>query len=75
MSQACDELKAGLIVLAIMAETIREFGSIPSGHLYAQMMGRVSIDGYESAIRTLCGSTVIRRSGDVLHWNVVSTGS
>jgi len=70
MPQTRDELKAGLIVLAIMAETIREFGSIPSGHLYAQMMGKVTIDGFESAVRTLCGSTVIRKAGDVLHWNV-----
>ena len=65
-----NELKAGFAALQALAEAVRELKQVPSGVLYAQVMKYFSIDGYESAIRTLCNAGVIRKSGDMLHWNV-----
>ena len=64
------ELNAGLQVLKALAEAIRELKQVPSGNLYAQVMNYLDINAYESAIRTLCNAGVIRKSGDILHWNV-----
>ena len=64
------ELKAGLAALQALAEAIRELGSVPSGHLYAQVMAYFSLEAYTKAIAMLCNSGVIRKSGDVLHWNL-----
>lgn len=70
MSMTRNELHAGLKALAALAEAIRELKTVPSGHLYTQVMGYLDINAYESAIRTLCNAGVIRKSGDMLHWNV-----
>ena len=50
---------AGLI--AAVAETIRDLGSVPSGHLYAQLMGHMSFESYEAIIGWLVRSGVVRR--------------
>lgn len=68
-----NELRAGLAALTALAEAIRELKTVPSGHLYSRVMQYLTIDAYESAIRTLCNADVIRRSGDVLHWNEAHT--
>lgn len=64
------ELHAGFAALRALAEAVRELGSVPSGHLYAHVMGYMTLEAYEKAIACLERSTVIRRAGDVLHWNV-----
>jgi len=64
------ELTAGIQALKALADAIRELKSVPSGHLYAQVMQYFSITSYEKAIQILCNSGVIRKSGDVLHWNL-----
>lgn len=64
------ELSAGLQALKALADAIRELGSVPNGHLYAQVMAYFSIEAYTKAIDLLCNSGVIRKSGDVLHWNL-----
>jgi hypothetical protein len=53
------QTKAALMVLAAVAETIRELGSVPSGHLYAQLMGRMDFQGYTKLIDTLKGAGLV----------------
>ena len=64
-SLATTQFKA---VLAI-AEAIRELGSVPSGHLYARLMDRFSLDQYESLIQILVRENLITRGNDhLLRW-------
>lgn len=40
-------------VMGIVASVIKEVGSIPSGHLYAQLMGKMSFETYQDMIATM----------------------
>jgi len=44
-----------------VAEVIREAGAIPSGELYARLMGKLNIESYEMLIESLIKSELIRR--------------
>ena len=48
-------------IVAAVAETIRELGSVPSGHLYARLMGHMSFESYEAIIGWLVRSGVVRQ--------------
>jgi hypothetical protein len=48
-------------VAVAIGETIRELGSVPSGQLYARLMGRMSIEDYEAAIGLLIRTRLVRR--------------
>jgi len=55
-------------VLAI-ADCIRALGSVPSGHLYARLMGHMSLETYEAVIGLLVeAGKVRRRSNHLLEW-------
>jgi hypothetical protein len=43
-----------------VAEAIKEAGSIPSGHLYAQLMGKMSLGSYEKMIDAMRRMGVIK---------------
>jgi hypothetical protein len=62
------EIQAGLKIMFAVAETIREAGSIPSGTLYAALVGRVDINGYESIIRTLKNTGLVTEQSHMLTW-------
>lgn len=51
--------KVRTYVLAI-AETVRELGEVPSGHLYAQLMGDMDLDTYTSLIQVLEHAGLVR---------------
>jgi len=46
-------MTAKVEILKAVASTIKDLGSVPSGHLYAQLMGRMSLSSYEGMIATL----------------------
>lgn len=47
------EKEAALAILVAVGEAIKDLGSVPSGHLYAQLMGQMSLDQYNSVIGVL----------------------
>ena len=56
------------VILAI-AQAIEELGTVPSGHLYARLMGHLSIDDYQSVIATLVRSGLVREHRNhLLEW-------
>ena len=65
-----EQIGSALNVLMAVADAIREAKQIPSGHLYAVLMGKIDMQGYTAIIRTLCNSGVIRQDGQMLVWNV-----
>lgn len=44
-----EQLAAAFAITATKAEAIRELKSVPAGHLYAQVMGRMSLEAFEAA--------------------------
>lgn len=55
------------IVLSV-AEAIRDLKSVPSSHLYAHLMGQMTLDQYNFVISTLKGAGVVTESGHLLTW-------
>lgn len=56
------------VVLAI-AQAIEELGTVPSGHLYARLMGHLGIDAYQSVIATLVRAGLVREHPNhLLEW-------
>lgn len=54
-----EQKKAGLAVVMAVAETVRESGRCPSGVVYAALMGRVTLQGYEKILNILKGAGLI----------------
>ncbi len=55
-------------VLAV-AECIRDLGSVPSGHLYARLIGHMSVESFQSFIATLVRAGLVREHANhLLEW-------
>jgi hypothetical protein len=61
-------LNAGVLATMAVAEAIRELGSVPSGHLYAQLMGQLSLESYGAILRTLKGAGLVEEKSHLLTW-------
>lgn len=68
MKPTAEQLKAGLKMLMVVAETVREAGEVPSGTIYAALIGKVDMAGYESMIRTLKNAGLIEEKFHMLRW-------
>lgn len=55
-----EKMQAAVQIMKAVAEAIREAGSIPSGHLYAQLMGKMSLGSYEKMIDAMRRMGVIK---------------
>jgi hypothetical protein len=62
------QVKTAITIVAAIAEAIRELGSIPSGHLYAQLMGRLDLAAYTKIINTLKNAGLVAEQNDLLTW-------
>ena len=58
------EALASVRVVGAIADAIRELGSIPSGHLYAQLSGRISLQTYQTIISNIASTGLIRVDGN-----------
>lgn len=63
-----DKEKAALSVVMAIGETIKDLGHVPSGHLYAQVMGRLSLDQYNKVIDLLKKVGAVKEENHVLTW-------
>ena len=66
--QVPQNVQAYLNACRAIADAIKELGSVPSGHLYARVMGYMSLDVYDSVINRLIGAGLVRRSNFELFW-------
>ncbi len=60
--------KAAMRVVLAVGETIRELGSVPSGYLYAGLMGKMSLGQYQGIIHCLKAAKLISERGHLLTW-------
>ena len=56
------------LVMALV-EAIRELGSVPSGHLYARVMGHLTLEQYTQIVETLKQAGLVREErSHLLRW-------
>lgn len=60
MPATSEQIADSVSMISALSESIRQAGRIPSGHLYAMVIDRLSIEHYERLI------TVIKRAGLVV---------
>ncbi len=63
-----NDVKAALGILKAVADAIRELGEVPSGHLYAHLMSKLSLEQYEQVIGVLKQAGLITESNHLLTW-------
>ena len=63
-----EQKKATFLMVAAMAEAIRGLGTVPSGHLYAMVMGKVDLAGFERIIQTLVNAGLVDNKSNELRW-------
>ena len=63
-----NDVKAALAILRAVADAIRELGEVPSGHLYAHLMSKLSLEQYEQVIGVLKQAGLITESSHLLTW-------
>jgi hypothetical protein len=61
--------KAGLELIALLADTIKTLGEVPSGHIYARVMHVLSLEQYNTIINILKNANIIEETnGHLLKW-------
>ncbi len=62
------EVNAAVQVVVAVGEAIKSLGSVPSGHLYAQLMGRMSLETYNKVIALLVKTGAVKNENHLLTW-------
>lgn len=60
--------KVALAAIMAIGAAIRELGTVPSGHLYARVMGYLTLDQYNRIIGILKASGKVTESNNLLSW-------
>lgn len=68
MSATRDQINQTIAAIQIVASAIQEVGEVPSGHLYAALMGKLTINDYNYIIDTLKGAGVVEEKYHLLKW-------
>jgi hypothetical protein len=68
MTATKEQLKAGLNIVLAVTEAIREAGEIPAGTLYAVLVGKVDIQGFDKIVSIVTNAGLVEKRGDLLRW-------
>lgn len=68
MSITKEQIAAHLKVVQAVAEAIREAGTIPSGHLYSALCGKMDLNSYNRIIDMLKRTELVSETNHVLKW-------
>lgn len=60
--------QAAMKIVIAVGEAIKELGSVPSGHLYAHMMGHMSLETYNKVIALLVKTGAVKEENHLLTW-------
>lgn len=62
------QVNAAANAVIAMAEAIKALGSVPSGHFYARLMGKLSLDQYNALINVLLSTGDVKLENHLLTW-------
>lgn len=68
MTPSKDQIKGAIEILRAVADAIKELGSVPSGHLYARLMGHMNLQSYQQIIDTLVKAQLVKSDNHMLTW-------
>jgi hypothetical protein len=69
MNPTKSEINGGLQILISTAQLIRTLKTIPAGELYAQLMSKMDLAGFESMIALLVKQGLVKRhQSHLLEW-------
>lgn len=68
MTITAEQRRAAIELVQTVAEVIRTAEEIPSGELYAQMMGKIDLRTYERMIGMLKGAGLVEEKYHILRW-------
>lgn len=60
--------KATIQVTIAVGQAIKELGSVPSGHIYAQLMGHMSLESYNNVILSLKNAGLVKEENHLLSY-------
>lgn len=60
--------RAFIEIVASLGVAIKSLGEVPSGHLYARVMGHLSLEQYNSFIAVLKQQGLVSEKGHLLTW-------
>lgn len=60
--------KQAVQIIGAIAEVIREVGEVPSGHLYARLMGKLDLAQYNVCIDVLKKAGLVKEERNLLTW-------
>lgn len=61
--------KAANAITGVVRDIVKEMGSVPSGHLYAILMGMLTLDEYQAIVASLVDKGDVTLSGNhLLSW-------
>lgn len=63
-----EEVHAALEITLAVGEAIRDLKQVPSGHLYAASMAKLTIDQYNQIIATLKKARLVSETDHLLTW-------
>jgi hypothetical protein len=64
-----EQVRAAIEVTRAVADCIRELRQVPAGHLYARLMGHLSVEQFEQIISVLVYANLVRRHpSHLLEW-------
>lgn len=63
-----EQIESAITAVSEIGKVIREVKRIPSGHLYAQLMGVLSLEKYEMIIGLLKKTGLITEQNNELIW-------
>lgn len=62
------EVSAAVQVVVAVGEAIKAFGKVPSGELYANLMGRMSLETYNKVIALLVKTGAVKVENHEIIW-------
>lgn len=62
------ETLAAFDLVTAIAETIREVGEVPAGHLYAPLCAKMTADAFNQVIAMLERAKLVRRQNNLITW-------
>jgi len=62
------QVQALIAAIRAVGDTIRDLGEVPSGHLYAMLMGHMSLETYNKLIGALQQSKLVKVENHLITW-------
>ena len=62
------QITAAFAMTVAVSETIRELGEVPEGTLYAMLMDKIDLRGFQSMVATLVSAGLVSNSSHLLRW-------